>query len=173
MDAVLSNSSSSPWTVHRWARLRDISQYIERKTGKTDAWTRDVLKTLVEQGDIQTTTYGGGRFYADTTYSFSYPISIMLSLLGWLLYVFTVRAFPPLPLYPMFFTPLLYAILDHRLRNRRETGICLECGQVIPTGETYCSEECRNKRQPDTELERIRRRFSGYKIEDHIRVNAR
>jgi len=146
-ESVLRHSRSSPWTVKRWAPQTDIIEDVTSRAGYrhlSDGWVRNKLNCLLDEGKVQTVSYSGRRFYADTTYSFSYPLAAAFAVMGWLSWLFLSSRLPPLYAYPAFLSPILYVVVDRVMRQRHDTGVCIECGMVIANGDVYCSESCRS-----------------------------
>ncbi len=140
---VLGYSSSSPWTVKKWAPKTDIVDEFRDKTHKSESTARNLLRQLEEKNSIQAAMQSGRRFYADATYSFSFPLAIVLSMAGWLYWFFIQNGFPPVTVYPIFLSPVFYVIIEWMWRRRQDTGICLQCGKAIDSERNYCSERCK------------------------------
>lgn len=132
---------------------------------------RDKLSKLLEAGKIQTISYSGRRFYADTTFSFAYPLALVICSIGWLTWFFLSGELPPVFAYPVFLLPLLYAFIENWQRKRHDTGVCIQCGQVIPNGDTYCGESCRSSSPRTGKKEKKKQEAAGKSELERMRKN--
>ena len=141
-DIIEKSASASFLRVKKWVRQTEIEDAMELNYNVPRSTTR---ATLQKMRGIQSTTYAGGRFYAPITISPALLIGMLFSGIMWAIYPWVTghphdRGSFFIILFPLFSVAVLYAI------NKKESGICLGCGLVIPNGELYCSKECKRKK---------------------------
>jgi len=154
-DIVNSLSETSfSLAVKKWARSNEVEKVALEKYDIPNTTTRMFLQDMVNKHQLQTTVYGGGRFYAEFTMSPVYIIAVIWSSLLLLLCLPLLNELD-WRISPFVLSPLLLAVVWRNLSKRMDTGICLGCGKSIKKGEMYCSQKCRKNSKANNRSKKL------------------